>query len=162
MSEQKFRFVPPFVIDMARDAMAFLPGWALDDIKKEGAFSAYELRYVNEAGKAVTCRIGYDFGLTTPEAGRGAVLALRVAKLTGIECAIPTVTVTPAEPISEAEAAELPAAEVETVIETVEIDANPTLIMEMPADVGPYDVEPTDDEPQETNDETPKKKRNRK
>ncbi len=148
MSDTKFRFVPSFVIDMARDAMVFLPGWALEDIKKEGAFSAYEVRYVNEAGKVITCRIGYDFGLTTPEPGRGAVLALRVAKVTGVECAIPTVTVTPAESISEAEAADLPAAEVE--------------IDQFPADVGPYDIESTDDEPQETIDETPKKKRNRK
>lgn len=118
MSEQLFRFVPPFVIDMAREALDYLPDLALANIIKQGSFSAYELVF-NQGDTEHRCRIGYDFGLTLVPAARGLALAKHVAEKCGLELSVPE---TPAEPITDEQAAELPPAEL-TVIGEIEITA---------------------------------------
>lgn len=116
MSEQLFRFVPPFVIDMAREALDYLPDLALANIVKQGSFSAYELVF-NQGETEHRCRIGYDFGLTHIPAARGLVLAKHVAEKCELELSVPEMA---AEPITDEQAAEV------TVIGEIEVTAEET------------------------------------
>lgn len=146
MDDKAFRFVPPHIIDMGVQSLNFLPDAALEDIKKRGSFSAYEVFYRVGEDKH-SCMIPYDFGAMVATAARGAVLALHVAEQCGIAHNVPTLQ-TPAEPISDEEAAELPPAEAETVIETVDVEVEAGEVV--PDVLPPLDeevIDPVTDEP---------------